>query len=234
MILHKYIDEFEELIKHTSQFKNISENAIKRDYLIVLLLQKLSSSSYRDSCVFKGGTSLSKCFPGVIERFSEDIDLTYIPYSGSSIKIIENNLKEIEKVLSIGLKNEKIDGERNISNKSSFIWIDNKTEGIKLEIGSSVVPEPYSVKGLKTYIQEFLEKNNFSDEIEKFGLSEVFLNVLDISRTFIDKVMAVKRHANCGSLSKKVRHIYDVVKLYDSIEVKDFINDLEELMFMLK
>ncbi|WP_289466235.1 nucleotidyl transferase AbiEii/AbiGii toxin family protein, partial [Klebsiella pneumoniae] len=28
------------------------------------------------NCVFKGGTSLSKCF-NVIDRFSEDIDITF-------------------------------------------------------------------------------------------------------------------------------------------------------------
>lgn len=41
-------------------------------------LQKLEQSEYADQCVFKGGTSLSKCCPGSIERFSEDIDLTFL------------------------------------------------------------------------------------------------------------------------------------------------------------
>ena len=53
--------------------------AVERDYYIVIMLEKLAQSPYADSCVFKGGTSLSKCSPGSIERFSEDIDLTFIP-----------------------------------------------------------------------------------------------------------------------------------------------------------
>ena len=43
-------------------------------------------SEYADKCVFKGGTSLSKCYPGSIQRFSEDIDLTYIPDDATSKK----------------------------------------------------------------------------------------------------------------------------------------------------
>ena len=38
----------------------------------------LFESSFRDAIVFKGGTSLSKVF-GVINRFSEDIDLSLAP-----------------------------------------------------------------------------------------------------------------------------------------------------------
>ena len=42
------------------------------------LLCVLFESSFRDAIVFKGGTSLSKVF-GVINRFSEDIDLSLAP-----------------------------------------------------------------------------------------------------------------------------------------------------------
>ena len=42
------------------------------------LLGILFESQFADSLVFKGGTSLSKVF-GVIERLSEDIDLSLSP-----------------------------------------------------------------------------------------------------------------------------------------------------------
>ena len=53
-----------------------------------LLLKNLADSEYAEKCVFKGGTSLSKCYPGSIERFSEDIDLTVSieNYSSSQAK----------------------------------------------------------------------------------------------------------------------------------------------------
>lgn len=127
------------------------------------------------------------------------------------------------------LKYEKIAGERNQRNKSAYIWKQESTERIKLEIGSTIRPEPYSKRSLKTYIQEYLEHLNAYDDIDKYELNEISLNVLNISRTFIDKIMAVKRHSICGSLEVKVRHIYDVVRLYQNEEILKFIQNKQEL-----
>lgn len=77
MKLHENQTEFHELITLTAQEKHISESAVERDYYIVRALKQLADSEESDSCVFKGGTSLSKCYPCSIERFSEDIDLTF-------------------------------------------------------------------------------------------------------------------------------------------------------------
>lgn len=84
-------------------------------------------------------------------------------------------------------------------------------------------------KALKTYIQEFLEEHNGADDIEKYGLQEITLNVLNIERTFVDKLMSVKRHAICGTIEKKVRHIYDVTKLFSLPEIQAFLADRDEL-----
>ena len=46
---------------------------MEKDYWITLVLQRLSTSRFRDEAVFKGGTSLSKGYE-LINRFSEDID----------------------------------------------------------------------------------------------------------------------------------------------------------------
>ena len=75
MRLHTYPEEFRELITVVANDKHISESAVERDYYIVMMLRALADSPYADQCVFKGGTSLSKCYPGSIDRFSEDIDL---------------------------------------------------------------------------------------------------------------------------------------------------------------
>lgn len=75
MKLHENKAEFRELITLTAQEKHIPESAVERDYYIVQALMSLSNSENADHCVFKGGTSLSKCYPGSIERFSEDTAL---------------------------------------------------------------------------------------------------------------------------------------------------------------
>lgn len=49
-------------------------DAIEKDWWVVQTLRLIFEMDCADSLVFKGGTSLSKAW-GLIERFSEDIDL---------------------------------------------------------------------------------------------------------------------------------------------------------------
>ena len=78
MNLHEFENDFNALSGIVAERLHINVQDVKRDYFIVYLLEKLAQSEWADKCVFKGGTSLSKCYPKSIERFSEDIDLTYL------------------------------------------------------------------------------------------------------------------------------------------------------------
>ena len=228
MKLHEFPSEFRDLISIVAKDKHLPESAIERDYYIVLLLKNLADSEYIEKCVFKGGTSLSKCYPGSIERFSEDIDLTFLGMDEND-KTCDKAIKRIEKIMTVGAFTDKINEERSNRSKSMYVWFGDKSNRVKLEIGSSVRPDPYSKKTLKTYIQEFLEQHNGTEDVIKYELEEIILNVLNIERTFVDKLMSVKRHAICGSIEKKVRHIYDVVRLFSLPQVKEFIEDKAEL-----
>ena len=233
MKLHEYQDEFRDLISIVANKLHIPESAVERDYYIVLLLKNLENSEYADKCVFKGGTSLSKCYPGSIERFSEDIDLTFLGMELSD-KVCDKNIKKIETIMTEGAQTEKIGAERFPRTKSMYVWFINEDNKIKLEIGSSVRPDPYSKKTFKSYIHEFLEEQGADDDIQKFELAAVTLNVLHIERTFIDKIMSVKRHAICESLDKKVRHIYDVTRLFMLPEIEEFLGDKSELKRLIQ
>lgn len=228
MKLQEFPSEFRDLISIVANDKHLPESAIERDYYIVLLLKNLADSEYIEKCVFKGGTSLSKCYPGSIERFSEDIDLTFLGMDEND-KTCDKAIKRIEKIMTVGAFTDKINEERSNRSKSMYVWFGDKSNRVKLEIGSSVRPDPYSKKTLKTYIQEFLEQHNGTEDVIKYELEEITLNVLNIERTFVDKLMSVKRHAICGSIEKKVRHIYDVVRLFSLPQVKEFIEDKAEL-----
>ncbi len=231
--MHEFPDEFRDLISIVATDKHLPESAIERDYYIVMLLQNLANSEYAEKCVFKGGTSLSKCYPGSIERFSEDIDLTYLGMDVSD-KVCDRTIKKIEKIMTVGADIEKIDAERSNRSKSMLVWFGDKSNRVKLEIGSSIRPDPYSKKTLKTYIQEFLEENDGEEDIAKYELEEISLNVLNIERTFVDKLMSVKRHAICGTIDKKVRHIYDVTRLFEIQEIKNFLADRDELKRLIR
>lgn len=232
MRLHEDIDVFEELIQLTSKYTNLPEMAIRRDYFITWVLLRLSQSEFVDSVIFKGGTSLSKCYPNSIERFSEDIDLTFISHEELSLKKFSKQLKEIEKVLIAGNYFEPINYERNDTNKCGYIWFDSsrkEEEKIKLEIGSSGRPDPYSKKVLKSYIQDYLISIDEHDTILEYNLCNFEINVLSIERTFVDKLFAIKRHAMSGTLNTKSRHIYDVVKLFQMNEIKTILADDQSL-----
>lgn len=233
MKLHTFPEEFRELITVVANEKHISESAVERDYYIVMMLKALADSPYAEQCVFKGGTSLSKCYPGSIDRFSEDIDLTFLGMDMSN-KACDKAIKKIEAVMSAGAQTEKILQERSNRSKSMYVWFASPEDRVKLEIGSTVRPDPYSKKTVKTYIHEFLENRGFAEDITRFELSPVEINTLNIERTFIDKIMSVKRHAICGTLDRKVRHIYDVVRLFQMPEIQAFLAETEELKRLVR
>lgn len=58
--------------------RNVSPVILEKDFWVSWLLGVLFESQFAGILVFKGGTSLSKVF-GVIDRFSEDIDLSLSP-----------------------------------------------------------------------------------------------------------------------------------------------------------
>lgn len=237
MNLHEHKEEFEELIAITADYIGVPADAVRRDYYIVQMMQNLQNSEYAEACVFKGGTSLSKCYPGSINRFSEDIDLTFIPIENMNNKKYSKTLKRVENAISAGFLMEKIEAERNDRNKSAYVWPENESKEtcrVKLEIGSSVRPDPFSKRSMKTYIQEYLEKEGMQDVVTEFELQDVNVNTLDITRTFVDKVMTVKRHAICGTLSRKVRHIYDVTVLLDRSDIQDYLKNTAQLKQLLK
>lgn len=61
--------------RNTAQQTGLHEAIIEKDFWVCLTLDHLfHHSPWKAAFTFKGGTSLSKCY-GLIQRFSEDIDL---------------------------------------------------------------------------------------------------------------------------------------------------------------
>ena len=148
MKLHTHHEEFLKLITVVASEKHISESAVERDYFIVMMLKALADSPYADQCVFKGGTSLSKCYPGSINRFSEDIELTFLGMELPD-KACDKAIKKIESVMSVGAQTEKIVEERSNRSKSMYVWFGDPENRVKLKIGSTVRPDPYQKMQVK-------------------------------------------------------------------------------------
>ncbi len=79
MNLHQDKETFEELVTATSLELHIPPNIVEKDYYVTLALQELSARI--KGMVFKGGTSLTKCYQ-ILDRFSEDIDISYAASEG--------------------------------------------------------------------------------------------------------------------------------------------------------
>ena len=68
-------NERNEIFRETAAKRGMSEAVVEKDYWVCFVLERIfSDEKLSQSLLFKGGTSLSKVF-GLIERFSEDIDL---------------------------------------------------------------------------------------------------------------------------------------------------------------
>ncbi|MDD6826283.1 MAG: nucleotidyl transferase AbiEii/AbiGii toxin family protein [Oscillospiraceae bacterium] len=107
-MLHNDRELFEQLILRTSEALGIKAEIIEKDYYVTLFLKELVSVS--PDIIFKGGTSLSKCYH-LIDRFSEDIDLnieTETKPSESRRKQLKSSIVEVIDKLNFTLTNSEI------------------------------------------------------------------------------------------------------------------------------
>ena len=74
MFLHNDEELFKDVIIAASVDQKSPVAIVEKDYYVTMILKLLAQ--VEPGCVFKGGTSLSKCHH-VIDRFSEDIDITF-------------------------------------------------------------------------------------------------------------------------------------------------------------
>jgi len=68
--------ERREILQEAATRRGVSTSIMEKDFWVCWTLKRLfEDAELAPHLIFKGGTSLSKCY-GLIERFSEDIDLT--------------------------------------------------------------------------------------------------------------------------------------------------------------
>ena len=92
-------DQRRATIANLEYISGIRAKAIEKDWWVTLTLKALFNGKYAKEIVFKGGTSLSKCW-NLIQRFSEDIDIALSPeafgmaYTKDPSKNYVSNLKK--------------------------------------------------------------------------------------------------------------------------------------------
>lgn len=97
MTLWQQLNESERIaaIQTVATEKHIEDRAVEKDWWVTAVLNALFRTACGDYLLFKGGTSISKGWP-IIERFSEDIDLSlgrkfFLEKLGISYAAAENN-----------------------------------------------------------------------------------------------------------------------------------------------
>ena len=230
MNLHENKELFEELALLTKQWRQLPLEAVVKDYYIVDLLHNLQNSEFAAETIFKGGTSLSKCYNGVIQRFSEDIDLTFISSKELGSSARRKALEQMVNQISYGYSDKKTitKGDKNRTEEVHFNsdLIDNpELNKIKLEIGTVVNYGRSEALQAKSYIHEYLESINRKDIINEYNLQAVSLNVLPIEITFLEKLYAIKTQTYQNTIGRNARHIFDVTQLLKHQRIIDFLNN---------
>ncbi len=232
-MLHENGEMFRQVIAGTAEGLNIARAIVEKDYYVTALLAEISRRT--PDLVFKGGTSLSKCYK-IIQRFSEDIDLNLSgankPTEGQR-RALKYNITNSIDALGLTLSNpESIRSKREFNSYMVDYPAQYHSGSVKdkLQVETAVFMRtyPYGKCKATSYIQDFLEKSGKSDLVDKLELPQCELNVQSIERTLIDKCFALADYYMTGKTEAHSRHLYDIYRLMEYIKVDDELKALAE------
>lgn len=225
MKLHENKQEFYETILAVANKFNVSPAIVEKDYYVTLFLKTLVRKT--PNILFKGGTSLSKCYK-LINRFSEDIDLTLEPTKQTPANKRDLKLKIMEVCNDLGLDIMNISEIRSRRDYNKYIInypVFFKGIGIKphilVETVFMVDSFPSEVKLSSSMINDFLEITKDYSTIEEYEMEPFEISVQCLERTMIDKVFALCDYAVSNNLSGYSRHIYDLYKLIKVVKLDE-------------
>lgn len=219
-----------------------SPQILEKDVWICWTLEKLFSMPNAHSMAFKGGTSLSKVF-NLIERFSEDVDITIDYKSFNTDDPFEPNTsntkrKKISDQLKLFLKDyvtkEIVPYLKSClqTEFSQLININVSDDGEKLYIHYPSVCE-HKMPYIKSYVFiEFGARNvtepsaihhvqpDITSHVNGLHLPYAKVNVLNPERTFWEKATLIHVECNRGRFKENAqrlsRHWYDLAMLHQS------------------
>ena len=237
MNLHEDTKLFSDAVRATAQQMGILDIYIEKDYWVTKALHAIFSSEIGADVVFKGGTSLSKCYK-LIERFSEDIDLVTLRKEEESGNQLKNKLKAITRAVSEVMPEVKVEG---VTNKKGMI---RKTaheypktfsgqygqvrDQVILESSWLGYYEPYQTHNVSTYIHDMMLAAKQEELIDQYNMAPFLVQVLDVRRTFCEKIMSLVRFSHTeqplANLKMKIRHLYDLHQLLSDNKISAFVD----------
>ena len=214
---------------------------LEKDVWVVWTLQTLFESSLGEELVFKGGTSLSKVY-GVIQRFSEDVDLTYdiralapdltgdeeepLPSSKSQgtkwTKEIRLRLpdwveKNIVPLLEKRIADQKLNATLSVEAEKLFIHYESVTE--KSSYVRNAVLLEFGARSTGEPCDLHPIACDAAAALPKLAFPTAIPRVMLAERTFWEKATAMHVYCAKGDFrggERFARHWYDVARLHDA------------------
>ncbi|MBQ3793330.1 MAG: nucleotidyl transferase AbiEii/AbiGii toxin family protein [Lachnospiraceae bacterium] len=221
-----YKEQWKEIIETVAAEEHRTTQMVEKDTIQSMILSGISQSDL--PFVFKGGTSLSKAY-GLIDRFSEDIDLSMNrkPTEGEK-KQTKNLILSIAEDLGLILTNPEDIQSRHSYNKYVFKYESFFSEiPLELIIETSFYQDVYPTEthDVYSFVGRFCEKNGITLPIP-FDEAKISMHVQSLERTFIDKVFAVCDYRIQNMMDRDSRHLYDIAKLLPEVEITPELDSL--------
>ncbi|SDM59902.1 nucleotidyl transferase AbiEii/AbiGii toxin family protein [Lachnospira pectinoschiza] len=214
-----YKEQWKEIIETVAAEEHRTTQMVEKDTIQSMILSGISQSDL--PFVFKGGTSLSKAY-GLIDRFSEDIDLSMNrkPTEGEK-KQTKNLILSLAEDLGLILTNPEDIQSRYSYNKYVFKYESFFSEiPLELIIETSFYQDVYPAEthDVYSFVGRFCEKNGITLPIP-FDEAKISMQVQSLERTFIDKVFAVCDYRIQNMMDRDSRHLYDIAKLLPEVKI---------------
>lgn len=226
MYLYKDEETFQQLLILTSEHFQRSEAVIEKDDYVSVILQAISERI--PEIIFKGGTSLSKAYQ-LIDRFSEDIDLSFYqanlsPPSDAQRRQLKRDILGAVAETGLTVTNlEEIQSRRKFNRyevEYANKYVDSHLKSyLPIETYCHFVPYPTEKTPVSNYIYEYLLNQDRNDVIEQFNeLLPFTMTLQSLNRTFIDKCFALCDRFELQDSVGSSRHLYDLYYLWPLIE----------------
>ncbi len=226
-------NELDVLVVRASAALGIPAAYVEKDFWVTEVLRAASptrkiaapdGSTTEVMFVFKGGTSLSRVF-GIIDRFSEDVDLLAVFPDGMTLTARHSILKGVDADVTahLGLAATEVEvasSTTGVKRYTTYTYPTDTTEGdikegVLLELGSRGGAQPASQYTYRSLVTEYAftlgEDENTWEEFTPFNVW-----VLAPERTLLEKIAAVHDAAariDTERLLKHGRHFYDIYQL---------------------
>lgn len=223
--------EFGQAVVAAAAALNVPESVVEKDYWITQILRALRTE-YFGRFVMKGGTSLSKGY-GLIQRFSEDVDILLVPQAGDADSNRVDELmsaieRSVDSVTGMATRRERAEEGIAIVTVAPYPNVSTTDTAtfareVRIDHGVPGGPFPSESREVRTLLGDGLSAQGVDiREYEDLGAFSV--QMLHPSRTLVEKLCVVSSigqriaAGNDNVRSREARHFYDIWCLLDETE----------------